>query len=318
MAIDTEINIAIAVISIIITALLTYIFHLKSKDRDSANKEKESYTIVADINKRLEILDDIKKRLESPNSFLSSSYLSFAALARQSEFWSKLYTQKPHKLLISNVIALEYIKKNDVIILDSGTTVDQIAHILFEKNIEVTIYTNNLLAAISVLPPSNNFKCFLLSGKIDPSYGATYDENITAPLRPIRVDVIVLAAASISYETGPKVKVGDHSNSLFKAELVRKSLEDGNSPKLIIAVDWTKFENDDDENFNTVLDTNMWKDLRANNNHSIVLTKPPQTQRGCDNPDIEESLAHIKLFKDNMENRDGIKVHICENHNAGQ
>jgi len=93
----------------------------------------------------------IEKIREGPIIFSPNLYLT--ALARESKFWEKLSIQRADKVLIASTIVSKYIQENDSIIVDSGTTVDQIPHILREKHLKSKVYTNNILAAISVVPP---------------------------------------------------------------------------------------------------------------------------------------------------------------------
>lgn len=241
--------------------------------------------------------------LFSPNLFLT-------ALAREAKFWGKLSIQRADKVLIASTIASEYIQEKDTIIVDSGTTVDQIPHLLHKKHL--TVYTNNLLAAISVVPPVEGFNCFLLSGKIDPIYGATYDiDNLETSLRPIQANQIILAAAAISFEEGPMVSVLDTSNRLFKRELVRKALLDSWNPRLIIAADWTKFKEDIGvgaaKKSNAVLEIEDWRAVKATNRFVFVLTNPPDFLQ---TPDVIRAREEIKAFCINME-KGGMKVKIC-------
>ncbi len=275
--------------------------------------------LVGNILRSLDTLkDDVKslgqnveKIREGP--ILFSPNLFFTALAREAKFWEKLSIQRADKVLIARTITSKYIQEKDVIIVDSGTTVDQIPHILHEKYLRTTVYTNNLLAAISVVPPVEGFDCFLLSGKVDPIYGATYNiEDIEGPLKPIRANQIILAATAISFEEGPMVDVLDTSNRLFKRELVRKALQDLGNPRLIIAVDWTKFKKGlrvvVDRKLNAVLEQADWRAVKATNRFVLVVTNPPDSLQ---TPDAIRAREEIKAFCTNME-EGGMKVEICK------
>jgi hypothetical protein len=267
-------------------------------------------------------LDDVKESVASieetvgkmaAGSTLGLPHLFLTALAREAKFWGKLSTQRADKVAIADEIASEYIHENDTIIVDSGTTVDLIPHILRERHRNSKVYTNNLLAAISVVPPVEGCDCYLLSGRVDPIYGATYNiEHIEEPVRPIRANQIILAATSISYDEGPMVDVRDHLNRRFKSELVRKALEDDGNPRLIVAVDWTKFGRHLDgsigKEFNPVLEHATWKTVRSVQRFALVTTKPldavqtPSAQRARE--EIDKFLAETK--------RGGMQIQICK------
>lgn len=257
------------------------------------------------------LVQNVEKAVEGPPPF--SLNLFFTALAREAKFWGKLSVQRADKVSIASTIVTKYIQENDRVIVDSGTTIDQIPHILYERHLNIDVYTNNLLAAISVVPPSEEFKCFLLPGKVDPIYGATYNiGRIKESLKDIEATQIILAATAISFGKGPMVNVLDRSNRLFKGELVRKALEDRGNPRLIIAVDWTKFIGDSevgaDRNLDAVLEIADWRAVKATRRFVLVATSPPDSLQ---TPAAIRAREEIKAFCTNME-EEGMKVEICE------
>jgi DeoR/GlpR family transcriptional regulator of sugar metabolism len=258
-------------------------------------------------------LKNLQIKLETQQGF-PSSHQFLTVLAREAKFWEKLNIQRSDKILISQTIASEYIQDNSIIIIDSGTTVDQIPQILKEKKTKVIIYTNNLLAAISVVPIEigEGFECFLLSGRIDPIFGALYNvPKIEEPLKTITANQIILAAMAISFEEGPMISAADYSNLKFKKELIRKVLEDKESPRLLIAVDYTKLhesivkkENDD---LNTVLDQSTWKAIKSNKQFVLVTTMPLDSLK---TPNAIIARKIINKFYKNMETG-GMQIRIC-------
>ena len=245
--------------------------------------------------------------LPSPNEFLQ-------VLAIQSKFWEKLFIQRADKVRIASTIASRYIQDKDTIIVDSGTTVDQIPAILRNQHPNVKVYTNNLLAAMSIVPPEKKFNCSILSGRIDPNYGATYNiGDIEGPLKSIEPQQVIIAATAISFEKGPWVDPPDEHNREFKQKLVKKALDDPAGRRLIIAVDWTKFKNDSDklDTMNPVLDIERWRAVRGTESFVLVTTNPPKDLR---TPNAIESREVIKRFMDNMENmkNGGMKIDVLE------
>lgn len=270
-------------------------------------------TILRSINELRIDVKSIQMNIESlrKTPITPSSYLFFSVMAREEKFWGKLFIQRSDKIAISWTIASNYVQERDTIIVDSGTTVDQIPHILREKHLIVKVHTNNLLAAISVVPRVEGFDCFLLSGKIDPIYGATYNiENIEGPLRLIKANQIILAATALSFEEGPMVNVLDISNRLFKRELVRKALQDDGNPSLLIAVDWTKFREDlkMSKKLNAVLEIEDWRSVKATKRFVFVTTNPPDSLQ---TPDAIRAREVISAFSTNMR-KGGMKVEICK------
>jgi len=245
-----------------------------------------------------------------PTAFFPHLFLT--ALAREARFWEKLSIQRADKILIASAIASDYIQENDIVIIDSGTTVDQIPHILLEKHLRSKVYTNNVLAAISVVPPAEGVDCFLLQGRVDPIYGATYNmENIAAPLRPLGASQIVLAATAISFDQGPLVNHLDSPNQRFKKELVQKALHDGGNPRLIIAVDWTKFSQELDHSaareFVAVLEPQTWRIVRSTSRFVLVTTQPLDSLK---TPAAIKARGELRKFLESMR-KGGMNVAIC-------
>jgi hypothetical protein len=294
----TLVGIIVGLSGVFIGVILFVITNVSHTIRDV----KES---IASIERTVEII--------SEGSAFGLPHLFWTALARDARFWGKLSIQRADKVAIADRIASEYIQENDTIIVDSGTTVDLIPHILRERHRNSKVYTNNLLAAISVVPPVEGCDCYLLSGRVDPIYGATYNiENIEAPLESIRADQIILAATSISYDEGPMVDVRDYSNLRFKSELVRKALEDDGNPVLIIAVDWTKFgrhlDIGESKEFNPVLEHRTWKAVRSMQRFFLVITEPLDSLQ---NLSAGRAREEMKKFQ-TAAKRGGMQVQTCK------
>ena len=270
--------------------------------------------ILKPINQISGEMRDIKESLKeiregpfvppSPNQFLEGLIL-------QSKFLEKLFIQRADKVRIAFTIASKYIQDRDTIIVDSGTTVDQIPAILRNQHPNVEVYTNNLLAAMSIVPPEEEFKCSILPGRIDPKYGATYNiGDIGGPLKSIKPQQIIIAATAISFEKGPLVDPSDNHNREFKENLFKKALEDPPSHRLIIAVDWTKFKRGGNQlinDMNPALKPPDWKTVKAIKGFVIVTTNPPDLRT----PNAEEAREVIEKFVDNMEGG-GMKIYIVK------
>jgi DeoR/GlpR family transcriptional regulator of sugar metabolism len=241
--------------------------------------------------------------------FFTEAY--WASITKESEFWAKLPIQRVDKLLISKEIAENHIESDDKIIVDSGTTIDQIPHILnikyFNQRNTIEIYTNNLLAAVSAIPPA--IKIFLLSGFIDSIYGATYIEEKEEAIRNLNATpatIIVLAASAISFEDGPMVSDQDYHNRIFKETLIKKALD--RHLRLIIALDWTKFK-EKTNRLQNVLQPADWINALARPNFSLIITNPPDNDT---TEPVKMAKKIIEQFNQNSENNKRMKVVICE------
>lgn len=237
----------------------------------------------------------------------------FQALRRVSDFWEKLAVQRAHKFLISYTIARGHIEDGDTIILDSGTTIAELPQYLNEKKPRVTVYTNNLLAAIQVVPPAEGFDCRVLAGRIDPLYGATYDSPaIAAVLAGIRASKIILAATRLSVEDGPMVRASDVNNTVFKNELVRKALLDPGDPVLMVAVDWTKLKRplslEGGDEYNAVLPQADWNSVMNTHRFLLVTTLPPVADDTAAAATARDVLDKFRRKAD----AGGMRLVICE------
>jgi hypothetical protein len=268
-------------------------------------------------------IKDIKTELQrlialaGNNTLISSFYLM--TLSAQFNFLEKLFVQRQDKFLICNEIVLNHLSLNDKIIIDSGTTVDQIPQLLNESymryranvgqnpNPPPEISTNNLLAAVSVIPPEINVN--LMEGIVDKKYVATYHpRNIILPIDNFDATKIVLAATTISYIDGPMVSVSDSNNKKFKAALIDKAL----GPKkcnLIIAIDWTKF-NSKTPLMNPVVTHDVWQSVLAEPRFCLVTTKPDRANHPAE-ADIASNI--IAKFENNAKNG-GMRVVISNQH----
>lgn len=253
----------------------------------------------ATISSKLESIRQILERLPA-QSIVPSGISYLLPLAREARFWERLYQQRADKVIISRKIATSYITRDDrTIIVDSGTTVDQIPYMLCQEERQLEVFTNNILAAVSVVPPPPGFDCRLLPGRIDPIYGATYNIGaIGEPLKQIKkADKIILACTAMSFEKGPLVTPEDNFNQEFKGQLVRKALDDPTHTQLIIATDWTKFDKDEEvvKGMIPVVQKDEWKQVKARREFVLVVTDPGELKT----QEAKRAKREIDRFKDN-------------------
>jgi len=236
-------------------------------------------------------LEDRLERLPSA-AMEGQSYLYLTALTRDSKFWSRMAIRRREKTQLARAVSESYIEDGMKVILDSGTTVDQVPSMLRQLGKRADIYTNNLLAAISAVPTEETVHCHLLPGLVDPIYGATYEKaQVSTLLKAFVPDRIVLAARALSYEFGPMVGVDDQSNCDFKEFLVRLALDSAARTSLILVVDWSKliveYGRHSEKNVMPVLDKATWRTVRAQSHFSLLTVAPPDPE----SVDSEHELA---------------------------
>jgi DeoR/GlpR family transcriptional regulator of sugar metabolism len=289
---------------------------IKSNLKDTKTDiQIELNSVKSNIKNDIENVQSELNRIQT-NTFLSavSSQSYLALLTSEWDFWEKLFKNRKDKIAISIKIVDKYIDSNDQVIIDSGTTIDQIPRLLNQNYmgqiVKLKVYTNNIIAAISVIPPQ--FKVYILNGDIDEFYGATYyGKSISQPLDHINPSKIILAATLITFDEGPLVSTRDDRNKKFKKALIDLAYSSDLECVLIIAADWTKFIATIPPNYThqCVLDDHAeWKKVRENNKFILCITEPP---RGDNSNQAKTARVEIQKFIDNEKNQTGMKVVIC-------
>jgi DeoR/GlpR family transcriptional regulator of sugar metabolism len=241
-----------------------------------------------------------------------------AILIRDTEFQTKYYYKRPDKTAISSFVAQE-VHDGNTIIVDSGSTIDEVPGMLRKAEKRVTTYTNSILAAVSAFPPAPESKCFLLPGWLDRRYFAVYDikraEEVIADEK-LLVHYVLLAATAVSFQKGPMVSAGDSPNRFYKSVLVKKALLTTDC-RLIIAADWTKFTERRSVvspmtgkpiQLNEVLTNEQdWRDVKSRNDFVIVTVPPPDS---LDSPDAEMARGVLKEFMKNETGSNGMRVRL--------
>jgi len=306
-------------ISVFVAIFLIYLTKVFNPLKDIENELKSLKTELERIPEKLHHpFKDVEYELKSLKTELEripeklrhpSRSLFVEALSKESDFWGKLTIQRADKYKISRFIIDTYIQDGETVILDSGTSIYEIPRMLHKRNIK--IYTNNLLASISIVPLAEKSNCFQLPGNVDTIYGATYDiDNIEAIFKPIEANEIILAATAISFEDGPGINYGDDYNLAFKKELIMKAIYGSDKPRLIIAVDWTKFKEEFKKKkvHRNVVKKDDWLSVLKRDNFALVTTYPDKLLK---TQDAKIARQEIQKFKRN-ENEGGMKINIVE------
>lgn len=97
--------------------------------------------------------------------------------------------------------AFEFLKENDTIILDSGTTTLELARLIGESTIEITVITN--ATTVSRLISNNpNVELMVVGGKVRLNTLATVGSIAVETLRRFKVDKTFLAVNGVTLESG--------------------------------------------------------------------------------------------------------------------
>ena len=135
--------------------------------------------------------------------------------------------------------ALREVEDGDTIILDTGTTVKELAFLLGEKN-NITVVTNDIKVA-SVLEGFPSCEVLVVGGLLRKGFHCTVGHSVFTNLEYLSVDKAFLGANSFS------AKKGASTPDISQSEIKRNMIDI--AAKVIILCDHTKLETDSFINF---------------------------------------------------------------------
>lgn len=125
---------------------------------------------------------------------LPEAQMLFSDFSEREIIHSDLKREAAHK-------ALAYIKGNDVIALNSGTTNTIMAQELAASGIQCTVVTNNC-AAVQVLMQAPNIRTVVIGGLLDSKERSTYGAQCEQEFARFRPDAVFLSINSLNYRDG--------------------------------------------------------------------------------------------------------------------
>lgn len=158
--------------------------------------------------------------------------VDFLASGSEPVYETKVYVNKEHKRMIGQA-AVNLIKDNDTIILDSGTTNAQIAHNLRNQHLEnVTVVTCDIAIA-HILGSVKNINVIVLGGILRRSFYSLYGPYTELALKNIRANKFFLGIDAASMDVGV--------SNIVLEEAPVKQLMIQNSDQVVMVADSTKF-----------------------------------------------------------------------------
>ena len=142
------------------------------------------------------------------------------------------------KILVAET-ALETIENGDTIILDTGTTVTELARLLGRKE-NLTVVTNDITIA-AILEKTPSCEVLLIGGLLRKGFHCTVGYGMFSHLGSLSVDKALLGANSFS------ARKGASTPDLSQSEIKRQMIEI--AAKVILLCDHTKLETDSFINF---------------------------------------------------------------------
>ena len=117
-----------------------------------------------------------------------------------SDFKGREIINTPQKLQLVQK-ALSFIHKDDVIMLNSGTTTALLAKEISKKSISCTIITNNI-AAVSILMKTPSLKVIVVGGELNANEQSLYGPQCEAELKKYYPDLCFLSINAVHPEKG--------------------------------------------------------------------------------------------------------------------
>lgn len=126
------------------------------------------------------------------------------------------------------VKAFEFIKENDSIVLDSGTTTLELAKLIGKSELKITVITNST-TVLGLLTNNPNLDLIVLGGKVRLSTLATVGSIATENLKRLNANKVFLAINGISLTNGlmtPDIEEADIKKAMISSGLERFVLAD--------------------------------------------------------------------------------------------
>ncbi len=135
------------------------------------------------------------------------------------------------KQSIAKYVADNMLKPNQTIILDAGSTNAQIAKIILERNLTITVLTASLTIG-HILSNAENVTLYLFGGFYYSDRGFFYDSHIDQFIESIRADIYFLSVNGITPEA--KFTITGQDETKIKSLLI------GIASKTVVVADHSK------------------------------------------------------------------------------
>jgi len=294
----------ITVISLIIS-VIAFLYMFISEDRkrtESVNKmathiEKmndSTTSTLAKVEQQIAktqqsneiLLDDARQLVKDITEFRKASeqirpdFTTF--VSNQWRFFDRMSHYRYEKLGICHRIVEKWISPGDVILLDSGSTTDQITSELIVKKIpNVTIHSNNVLAAMH-LSGTNAVRFHLLPGEYFQRSWAVYSDEALNRLDQLGITLFIFGVAVVRFSGGIMFRTGENGNAKFKKRAL-EIFQAHSDTKAIIAIDSSKFGLPT-KGHEPVLSQQEWQKLlrTAGDRMIIVTSQVPESTFGAE------------------------------------
>lgn len=217
-----------------------------------------------------------------------------AFVSNQWRIFDRMARYRHEKLAICRHIVSNHVHSGDSILLDSGSTTDQITSELIRRNEgSVRIFSNNVLAALHTTGTSV-LRFSLLPGEFFQRSWAVYSEEAVQRIDQLGINLFIMAAAALRFGLGVMVRDGEEGNRRFK-ERCFEAFQSRRDTRLILAVDCSKLC-EPTSGHNPVISPKGWRLLLRENveRMTLVTCNPPQDLPSRQRSAIIEQLSQFE------------------------
>ena len=168
--------------------------------------EKNKVVLVAELSKEMNVSEEtIRKDLEKlekqeqicrvhGGAYLKEGYGNETSVNVREQIYQEETTALGRQ-------CVNFIEKNEIIILDCSTTARYIARAIGESGLKVTVITNSLATAYE-LSQNSQVRVLMLGGELDRNTGSFNGSLVLEALERYHADKVFLSSAGISAEAG--------------------------------------------------------------------------------------------------------------------
>ena len=254
-------------------------------------------------------LEEMLQQLRENQPFVSDDFTDSTAgpdlqvyLTSQWRFIAKVFRYRSEKSLICKKIVRNHISDESSVLLDSGSTPDQVTAEILRTDKSARVVSNNVFAAVH-LAGTNKVDFDLLPGRFDERYAAVYSPQAIEQIRNGAFTLYILASARLRIDEGIMVLKEDFNNQQFKLEVMRKFAQE-KCTRLVIAVDASKFCRGLERYMPIFDDQSEWKRIVASEGKRItVVTNPIVDYRPEEIVRINQEITRIRCAGINVDDK---------------
>jgi DeoR/GlpR family transcriptional regulator of sugar metabolism len=215
----------------------------------------------------------------------------------------------PKKLVAQ--LVLEYIKDNDSIVIDAGSSATAVARLLLESNKkDLSILTHNMVVfkeyydTESKNPSMKNHQLLLTGGRYDANYGALYGDLTLSSYEHFHPKVVILAVSGLTATTEPDSYSGVYCHAVVETK-VKEALFHFPVERRIIVADHLKIGRVDSHIFGEFkklvslhgIGTTCLITTSQKSHDKVKEKKLTEEEKGFDESLFNKTIDALKSFK---------------------